>query len=163
MRSNFDYAVLFVCTGNICRSPTADGVFRRLVAEAGLDGRIRIDSAGVSGWHAGEPPDLRTQEAARDRGYDLSGLRARAVEPSDFSKFDLLLAMDSGHEETLKRQAPNGTRERIRLFMSFAPEMGARDVPDPYYGGADGFTHVLDLIEAACRGLLRHVRAELKA
>lgn len=157
-----DYDVLFVCTGNICRSPTADGVFRRMVADAGLQGRVGIDSAGVSGWHAGEAPDRRTQDTARKRGYDLSGLRARAVEPADFAKFDLLLAMDRGHEESLLLAAPEEAKSRIRLFMSFAPETGIGEVPDPYYGGPDGFTHVLEMIEAACRGLLLHVRTQLK-
>lgn len=156
------YSVLFVCTGNICRSPTADGVFRKMVAEAGLEGRVIVDSAGVSGWHAGEEPDQRTQAAAKKRGYDLKNLRARAVQPDDYQKFDLLLAMDRGHEEALLTNAPDPARERVRLFMSFAPQSVAREVPDPYYGGAGGFEHVLDLIEAACRGLMIHVRKQLE-
>jgi len=133
------------------------------VAEAGLDRRVLIDSAGVSGWHTGEAPDRRTQEAAGKRGYDLSFLRARAVEPADFQKFDLLLAMDREHEWSLQSQAPEAAKNRIRLFMSFAPDLGVQEVPDPYYGGRDGFEHVLDLIEASCRGLMDHVRASLKA
>jgi protein-tyrosine phosphatase len=159
----FDFSVLFVCTGNICRSPTADGVFRRLVAEAGLDRHVFVDSAGISSWHAGEAPDRRTQAAALKRGYDLSSLRARAVDKGDFSKFDLLLAMDREHEWSLLNAAPDPLKGRIRLFMSFAPEQAQQEVPDPYYGGVDGFEHVLNMIEAACRGLLAHVQSRLSA
>lgn len=155
------FGVLFVCTGNICRSPTADGVFRKMVREAGLEGRILVDSAGVSGWHEGEAPDSRSQNEAARRGYDLSMLRARAVVPSDFGRFDLLLAMDKGHERQLLAMAPSEERGRVRMFMSFAQDAQASEVPDPYYGGSDGFAHVLDLIEAACRGLLMHAAARL--
>ncbi len=155
------FGVLFVCTGNICRSPTADGVFRRLVAKAGLADRVRVDSAGISGFHAGESPDRRSQETAKKRGYDLANLRARAVSASDFADFDLLLAMDREHERSLLQAAPDSTKNRIRMFMSFAPQLDVIDVPDPYYGGAGGFDHVLDLIEAACHGLLAHVQSEL--
>lgn len=162
MPVNSEFSVLFVCTGNICRSPTADGVFRRMVAEAGLGHRVAVDSAGVSGWHAGEAPDRRTQQAASKRGYDLSDLRARAVVGDDFSRFDLLLAMDREHEWSLLRAAPDAAKDRIRLFMNFAPQMGVEEVPDPYYGGAEGFEQVLNLIEAACRGLLDHVRSRLQ-
>lgn len=156
------YGVLFVCTGNICRSPTADGVFRKMIGKAGLEGRVLVDSAGVSGWHQGEAPDARSQEAAQKRGYDLSGLCARAVATEDFSKFDLLLAMDRGHENSLIALAPPAERGKVRLFMSFAPQLGVAEVPDPYYGGRDGFSHVLDLVEAACQGLLDHVADRLK-
>jgi protein-tyrosine phosphatase len=157
-----EFSVLFVCTGNICRSPTADGVFRKLVREAGLEGRVTVDSAGVSGWHAGEAPDRRTQAAALKRGYDLSPLRARAVAQSDYADFDLLLAMDREHEWTMQKAAPAEAKERIRLFMSFAPQMNVMEVPDPYYGGPDGFEHVLDMIEAACKGLLAHVKSRIQ-
>lgn len=147
-------AVLFVCTGNICRSPTAEGVLRTLAAQAGLGDRVLVDSAGLHGYHIGEPPDPRTRRAAKSRGYDLSGQRARTVDPADFQRFDLILAMDEGHYRALTRMAPGSGRARIDRFLALAPETGAREVPDPYYGGADGFDLVLDLVEAGCRGLI---------
>jgi protein-tyrosine phosphatase len=153
--------VLFVCTGNICRSPTAEGVFRALVDAEGLAGRIGVDSAGTHAYHVGEPPDRRSTEAARRRGFELKDLRARALRKGDFDEFDLLLAMDRSHLDLMTRACPEGRRERLALFLSFAPQLGAEDVPDPYYGGADGFERVLDMIEAGAAGLLAHVRTRL--
>lgn len=153
--------VLFICTGNICRSPTAEGVFRALVARNGLDGCILTDSAGTHSYHVGEPPDRRSVMAAKARGIDLSELRARKLRPSDFDEFHLLLAMDQNHYTALRRACPDHARDRVRLFMDFAPEMGLREVPDPYYGSGDGFEQVLDMVEAGSRGLLAHIRQTL--
>ena len=153
--------VLFVCTGNICRSPTAEGVFRAVVARAGLDRRIAADSAGTHGYHVGDPPDARSCAAARGRGIELDALRARQVTAADFTEFDLVLAMDRGHHAQLARLCPPGRHDRLHLFMDFAPGLGIRDVPDPYYGAGDGFERVLDMIEAGCDGLLAHIRATL--
>ena len=153
--------VLFVCTGNICRSPTAEGVFRRMVEEAGLIGRIGADSAGTEGFHIGEAPDPRSALAARARGYPIDDLRARQVRPRDFESFDLVLAMDRGHLNHLKRLCPPELAVRVRLFLDFAPWAGSRDVPDPYYGGPEGFSRVLDLIEAGCRGVLESLGSQL--
>jgi protein-tyrosine phosphatase len=152
-------AVLFVCTGNICRSPTAEAVFRRLVSDAGLDGSIRVDSAGTHGYHVGEPPDERALRHALRRGYDLSALRARRVAQRDFEEFDLIIAMDRGHLRILQRLCPREKRHKLRLIMEFAPQQSADEVPDPYYGDADQFEQVLDMLEAAARGLLRTVSA----
>ncbi len=150
--------VLFVCTGNICRSPTAEGVFRAFAAKENL--RVRVDSAGTHDYHAGHPPDLRATAHAGKRGYDISGLRARQVVLNDFEAFDLLLAMDRGHLEFLRRMSPQEHRHKIRLFLEFAGQ-GNAEVPDPYYGGPGGFEQVLDMVEAASRGLLDHVRTYL--
>jgi protein-tyrosine phosphatase len=152
--------VLFVCTGNICRSPTAEGVFRFQVDAAGLGGWIEADSAGTHGYHVGEPPDSRTIRAAGRRGYRLEALRARQVAAADFADFDLILAMDRGHQRDLRRLAPGGGRAEIGLFLDYAPDLGLRDVPDPYYGGAQGFEQVLDLCEAGCRGLIAALGAK---
>jgi protein-tyrosine phosphatase len=149
--------VLFVCTGNICRSPTADGVFRHRVRTAGLAATIRVDSAGTHDYHVGAAPDARAQAHAIRRGYDLSTLRARQVTRGDFDAFDLILAMDRDHLRFLRRIAPDGYAG-LRLFMTYASDAepsSAPDVPDPYYGGADGFERVLDMIERAADGLLR--------
>ncbi len=153
--------VLFVCTGNICRSPTAEGVFRRLVAGAGLDGLIAADSAGTHAYHLGEPPDPRAQAAARRRGYDLSRLRARKLERDDFHRFDLLVAMDRDHEHILARLAPPSAGDKVRLMMSFARGAAHEEVPDPYDGGPEGFELVLDLVEDAAAGLLERLRLDL--
>lgn len=152
--------VLFVCMGNICRSPTAQGVFEHLVQQEGLSEQIAIDSAGTHAYHVGEQPDRRAQIAALQRGVDLSLQRARRVQDEDFSRFDYVLAMDSDNEQNLLYQCPAEQREKVRRFMSFAPEMNTAEVPDPYYGGAQGFEHVLDLVEAAARGLLQHIRKQ---
>ena len=156
-------SVLLVCTGNICRSPTADGVLRRLVSEAGLEGKVLVDSAGTHDYHVGEAPDARAQEHARRRGYDLSGLRARQIAEADFERFDLILAMDRGHLAILRRLAPPEHREKLRLFMDFADGWDAAEVPDPYYGGDAGFAQVLDMVEAGSRGVLAALGATLKA
>lgn len=152
------FGVLFVCTGNICRSPTAEGVFRKLVADAGMSGGILADSAGTHGYHIGEPPDVRAQSAAAKRGYDLSGLRARRVERADFERFDLIVAMDRGHLAILSRMAGKATH-KLKLMMSYASRFNEEDVPDPYYGGEQDFEQVLDLLEDGARGLLDSVRA----
>jgi len=154
-------SVLFVCTGNICRSPTADGVFRHLVREAGLEAKVRVDSAGTHDYHAGEPPDERAQVHALRRGYDLSALRARQVARGDFERFDLVLAMDRGHLRVLQRLAPPEHRHKLRLFMEFAATRRRDEVPDPYYGGAGGFEEVLDMVEDAAHGLLEELRGRL--
>ena len=153
------FRVLFVCTGNICRSPTAEGVFRALVDERGLSDRIEADSAGIGSWHIGDPPDSRSAETALARGVDIRDQRARAVRPYDFEEFDLILAMDSGHRDAMTRACPPELAGRIRMFMDFAPETGVTDVPDPYYGAGDGFTRVYDMIEAASKGLLAEIEA----
>ncbi|RJF81547.1 low molecular weight phosphotyrosine protein phosphatase [Azospirillum cavernae] len=152
--------VLFVCTGNICRSPTAEGVFRHRVVQAGLDGRIGVDSAGTHGYHIGEPPDPRSQQAAKARGVDLSGLRARKVTPEDFYEFDHILAMDDGHLAHLRRMAPADARAAVTLFLDDAPDVGVRETPDPYYGDARGFERVFDLCEQGAAGLLARVRPD---
>ena len=152
--------ILFVCTGNICRSPTAEGVFREHLRRAGLEAKVRTDSAGTLDYHSGEPPDRRACAHARARGYDISGLRARQVAPADFAAFDLLLAMDRGHLEYLRQLSPAEHRHKLRLFLDFAGKRDA-DVPDPYYGGPEGFEGVLDMIEAASGGLVDHVRIHL--
>lgn len=154
--------VLFVCTGNICRSPTAEGVFRKQVRDAGLEHLIEADSAGTHGYHIGEPPDARSQSAAKDRGYDLSTLRARQVQKQDFAAFDYLVAMDRGHQSILMRLAPANGAHKVRLMMSFASGSGYDEVPDPYYGGPDGFALVLDLLEDASQGLLQAVTRDLR-
>lgn len=157
-----DLSVLFVCTGNICRSPTAEGVFRARLRQAGLADRVSTDSAGTHGYHIGEPPDSRSIHHALQRGIDISDLRARKVGPADFARFDLILAMDRGHLAQLARIGPPGSRDRLAMFMDFAAgDLRGRDVPDPYYGHADHFDEVLDLVEAGADGLLAEVRRRL--
>lgn len=158
-----EVGVLFVCLGNICRSPTAEGVFRERLRRAGLERRVLVDSAGTGGWHVGEPPDPRTRAAAARRGYDLSALRARQVARDDFRRFDLVLAMDLDNRTSLLRQCPATEQGRIGLFLSYLPDARATEVPDPYDGGVDGFEHVLDLVEAASDGLLESLRRRLDA
>ncbi|MBC7983715.1 MAG: low molecular weight phosphotyrosine protein phosphatase [Candidatus Obscuribacterales bacterium] len=148
--------ILFVCMGNICRSPTAEGVFRKALApHAGI--QVEVDSAGTHDYHSGKPPDQRAIAAAQRRGVNLSNLRARTVEVQDFERFDLILAMDRENLNTLQQRAPRGLHQRIRLVMEYAPEAYVREVPDPYYGGPKGFEEVLDLLEQASKGLLAEV------
>jgi protein-tyrosine phosphatase len=156
------FGILFVCMGNICRSPTAEGVFRRTVAAESLAFTLNIDSAGTHAYHVGKPPDPRARRAAETRGIDLTGKRARQVTVDDFARFDLVLAMDELNHATLLELCPPEHRDRVRLFLEFAPQLGRVDVPDPYYGGNNGFEYVLDLVEEASRGLLEHVRHVVK-
>jgi protein-tyrosine phosphatase len=152
--------ILFVCMGNICRSPTAEGVMRRLLRDAGLEG-VEVESAGTGGWHAGEPPDERATAAAARRGVTLEGA-ARQVRPADFRRFDLLVAMDRANlGELLALAVDDEGAEKVRLLREFDPATsgGDLDVPDPYYGGDRGFENVLDMVEAACRGLIDELRA----
>lgn len=152
--------MLFVCLGNICRSPTAEGVMRHLVEDEGLSGEFELDSAGTGGWHVGDPPDPRAREAARRRGIVVAGA-ARQVQHADFEDFDLILAMDRANLRDLRAAAPPDGSAEIRLLREFDADSvggGDLDVPDPYYGGPDGFDDVLDLVDAACRGLLADVR-----
>ncbi len=154
--------VLFVCLGNICRSPTAEGLFRDLVRRHGLDDRIAIDSAGTGAWHVGSAPDKRAQAAALRRGIDISGLRARQARREDFERFDYVIAMDRENHRDLRHLCPPGREDRLHLFLDFAPDTGTRDVPDPYYGGRQGFEHVHDLVERASAGLLDRIRQDLE-
>ena len=149
--------ILFVCMGNICRSPSAEGVFRHLLTQRQVDLEVEVDSAGTHDYHVGEPPDPRAVAAARRRGIDLSSLRARSVEPQDFEEFDLLIAMDEQNLRELRSRAGPVHAARLRLMMDFAPDVGRRAVPDPYYGGPQGFEDVLDLLEQASEGLLRQL------
>jgi len=146
--------ILFVCMGNICRSPTAEGVTSKILINNRLESIIKVDSAGTHGYHIGEPPDPRTREAAMKRGIDLSGLRARKVVPEDFERFDLLLAMDRDNLALLKRGARPEHHAKLGLFMSYASRFDTDEVPDPYYGGGQGFELVLDMTEDAARGLI---------
>jgi low molecular weight protein-tyrosine phosphatase len=146
--------VLFVCLGNICRSPTAEGVLRHLAAQAGPRLKIEIDSAGTADYHIGAPPDHRSRRAASRRGIDISGLRARQVTEDDFVRFDLILAMDRENLRELEAMKPANSRASLKLFLEYAPDLNLRDVPDPYYRDAGAFEEVLDLTTAASRGLL---------
>jgi protein-tyrosine phosphatase len=157
------FSVLMVCTGNICRSPTAEGVFRHLVAQAGLQDRIHVDSAGTHDYHVGSPPDHRSSHHASLRGYDLSALRARQVNALDFRRFDLICAMDWENLQLLQEDCPPEQGHKLRRLMEFASPGLGDVVADPYYGGKQGFETVLDHVEEACRGLLDHVRAQLEA
>lgn len=151
-------AVLFVCMGNICRSPTAEGVFRHIVNQEGLDEVIYIDSAGTHAYHVGEQPDSRAQQTARSRGIDLSDQRARKVKLSDFHEFDYVLAMDRDNHEILAGICPADKGDCLSLFLDFAGNRSETEVPDPYYGGPQGFEHVFDLVEDASRGLIADIR-----
>ncbi|QLC74525.1 low molecular weight phosphotyrosine protein phosphatase [Pseudomonas sp. LPB0260] len=152
--------VLFVCLGNICRSPTAEGVFRHKLREAGLEARVEVDSAGTGDWHVGKAPDLRTRQAALRRGYDLSALRARQVAGDDFRRFDLILAMDGSNLQHLQRLRPSANAAELDLFLR-RYQLALDEVPDPYYGGEDGFEQVLDLIEQASDALLAEIQGRL--
>ncbi|QKP78667.1 low molecular weight phosphotyrosine protein phosphatase [Methyloligella sp. GL2] len=148
------HKLLFVCLGNICRSPMAEGVFRAVVQREGLIDRFELDSAGMGSWHVGQAPDTRAQAAAAGRGLDISGQAARQVALGDFDYFDMLLAMDESNFEELTQLAPAAQQHKVRQFLDFAPHAGTRDVPDPFFGEAEGFDHALDLIEQASEGLL---------
>lgn len=152
--------VLFVCLGNICRSPTGEGVLRHLLKSRGLERHIQVDSAGTSGWHVGEAPDGRACQEAQRRGIDLSGQRSRAVDQNDFDTFDYILAMDTENYRNLRALCPEENQNRIYRCMDFAPKLGIQDVPDPYYGGDDGFKKVFDMVEAACLGLLAEIESK---
>lgn len=149
--------VLFVCLGNICRSPTAHGVFAKQVADQQLDQHIYVDSAGTGDWHVGQPPDTRAMQAASQRGYDLTSLRARQVQASDFLEFDYIVAMDGDNMRNLLEMCPDRHRDKIHLLLHFG-EHDVKHVPDPYYGGREGFEQVIDLIESSTEQLLIHIK-----
>ena len=152
--------VLFVCMGNICRSPTAHGVFEALVEREGLADLIEVDSAGTHAYHIGKSPDRRSQDTARKRGLDISSQRARKAESSDFDQYDYILAMDQDNYHALCSICPEGKENKLQLLMDYAPELRMREVPDPYYGGPHGFEKVFDMVEAAAIGLLEDVREQ---
>lgn len=158
------FKICFVCLGNICRSPLAQGVFEDLVRREGLEGQIQIGSAGTGGWHVGDPPDARMQATARENGIQMTS-RARQFQAGDFQKFDLVLAMDQTNEEELRRICPNREAEKkLKLFRDFDPKShGDPDVPDPYYGGDAGFDNVFNIVQRACPEILRHIRSHLEA
>jgi len=149
--------ILFVCTGNICRSPTAEAVMRRMAADAGVGDAVKLDSAGLGDWHLDHPPDRRAVAAAERRGYDLSDMRARLVRPADFEAFELIVPMTRDHERELNAMS-SGRGAGVRRMLTYAPSADRHDVPDPFYGDARGFETMLDLIEDASRGLLAEVR-----
>ncbi len=153
--------VLFVCLGNICRSPTAEAVFTALAKKQGMTDQLEIDSAGTSGYHIGEPPDQRACAAAQQRGYDMSHLRARQVTAQDFEHFDYLLAMDNANLRDLQSNCPASLRNKISLFLTFGKHCSESEVPDPYYGGGEGFERVLDLVEDASIGLLNAITSKV--
>jgi len=150
--------ILFVCMGNICRSPTAEGMFRYHVKTAGLENKIEIDSAGTIGFHVGNPPDSRATAAAANRGINLSKQRSRMVNHNDFEYFDYIIAMDYENESDLINRCPNEHKDKVHLFLNFAQETNVKEVPDPYYGSGNGFETVLDLVEKASIGLLQHLK-----
>ncbi|MCU7835333.1 MAG: low molecular weight phosphotyrosine protein phosphatase [gamma proteobacterium symbiont of Taylorina sp.] len=158
MDGNNKIKVLFVCMGNICRSPTAHGVFEYLVNEENLSQQIEIDSAGTHAYHVGNPPDTRAQETAKNRGFDLSHLRARQVDANDFSYYDYILAMDNDNYELLVQACPVEYKSKIKLFLEFAENYPLSEVPDPYYGGHKGFENVFDMVEVASKGLLEEIK-----
>ena len=152
--------VLFVCLGNICRSPTAEAVFRQRLSDAGLDAQVAVDSAGTSDWHVGKPADTRTRLAAQRRGYDMTALRGRQVQVEDFSRFDLILAMDASNLAELQALQPADSHAELDLYLR-RYQLALDEMPDPYYGGEEGFEHVLDLAEQAAACLLAEVRGRL--
>lgn len=151
-------SILMICMGNICRSPTAEGVFRHLAEKAGALDQLVIDSAGTHDYHVGSQPDPRAQEAALRRGYDLSALRARQVSDRDFIEYDYILAMDQENLASLKRRCPPEHRHKVRLYLSYSTRFSNQEVPDPYYGGRQGFDQVLDMVEDAAQGLLEELQ-----
>lgn len=163
MDAAYEYRVVFFCMGNICRSPTAQGVFRQRLQARGLHQRVAASSAGTHAFHVGEAPDIRSQHHARLRGYDLSDLRARQLAAIDFEQADLLLAMDWDNLALAEAMCPPAHRRKLRRLTEFCRRHDSPVVPDPYYGGADGFEHVLDLVEDACDGLLDHIERVLAA
>ncbi|MDO9142499.1 MAG: low molecular weight protein-tyrosine-phosphatase [Methylobacter sp.] len=156
-----NYSVLFVCLGNICRSPTAHGVFRHMLAGHGLSDAVSVDSAGTSNYHPNSPPDARSQAHAAKRGYDLSDLRARQIQAADFETFDLILVMDWDNLTQVKQTCPPRHQHKVRRLSEFSLQFDSPVVADPYFGGVEGFERVLDLVEDASEGLLRHVRAQV--
>ena len=160
MNDKSKISVLFVCMGNICRSPTAEGVFRKVVSDAELGEGILVDSAGTHAYHVNEPPDRRARAAAESRGFPLDNIRARRVSGDDYERFDYILAMDEDNLQILKEGAPEEHRHKVRLFLEFAASSSETEVPDPYYGGAAGFERVLDLVEEASHGLLETLQRE---
>ena len=149
--------ILFVCMGNICRSPTAEGVVRRLAERSGVSSFLEVDSAGTHAYHEGEQPDPRTRKVAAGRGYDLSGMRARRVREQDFSRFDRILAMDRQNLAPLLRSCPTEHLPKLGLFLEYAEGIGVDEVPDPYYGGEDGFEHVFQLLDEACERIAKRL------
>jgi protein-tyrosine phosphatase len=160
MNDNKKIQVLFVCMGNICRSPTAHGVFEALVKANGLDESIKVDSAGTHAYHVGEQPDSRSQQTALSKGIDLSYQRARQVQPDDMYQYDYILAMDRDNYRHLAAMCPNGLGKKLHLFLDFARELDHEEVPDPYYGGATGFERVFDMVKIAAEGLLDNICSE---
>lgn len=156
------YRVLMVCMGNICRSPTAEGVLRHYLQQSGLGDRVEVDSAGTHGYHVGEPPDSRTQRAASARGYNLSDLRARKVAPQDLEYFDLILAMDKTNLDNLRRMSVPAQHKKMRLFMEYSENFDDDEVPDPFYGLGHGFDLVMDMVEDAAQGLTKDLKKRLK-
>jgi len=146
--------ILFVCMGNICRSPTAEGVFNSLITKENLGQSFFVDSAGTHAYHLGDAPDLRAQKAARERGVELKHLRARRIADQDFKEFDHILVMDNENFQMVEQSCPNEFKHKLGYFLDYAPQFNTREVPDPYYGGAYGFDRVLDMVEAASEGLL---------
>ncbi len=157
---SYKVSVIFVCLGNICRSPTAHGVFRQLVKEAGLENDILIDSAGTAAWHVGKGADERSIQTALNRGIDMLDLRARKVTLEDVSEFDYVLAMDDSNYADLRNIALHEDKDRIKMFLDFSEQYPETEVPDPYYGGTDGFNHVFDLVTSASNGLLADIKAK---
>ena len=158
MSKSNNIKVLFVCLGNICRSPTAEGVFRHIVQEEGHESWIMTDSAGTHAYHIGAQPDRRAQQTALTRGIDISDLRGRKATTNDFNKFDYVLAMDDDNYQLLEQICPTGMNEKLHLFLDFSQEFSETQVPDPYYGGDQGFEHVFDLVESASKGLLEDIK-----
>jgi len=152
-------SILFVCLGNICRSPIAEGMFRHVAAKAGILSSLTIDSAGLGSWHVGQPPDQRAQDALSARGINIADFRARQVTQDDFASFDLILAMDKANRKGLQKLAPKAAQDKIRLLMDCAPMISVHEIPDPFFGGKEGFDYVVQLVDAASRGLLRRLTA----